>query len=60
MTSLGARIKVDPFTDRAELVKNKAVPLFSASEKMSFEVAPVFPYLTRYNTPPAALAASAK
>jgi len=47
---LGSRIHVDPFNDRLELNKAKAVPLLSAREKMSFEVTPVFPYLTRYGT----------
>jgi hypothetical protein len=45
---LGSRVHVDPFNDRLELNKAKAVPLLSAREKMSFEVTPVFPYLTRY------------
>jgi hypothetical protein len=46
---LGSRIHVDPFNDRLELNKAKAVPLLSAREKMSFEVTPVFPYLVRYD-----------
>lgn len=45
---LGSRIHVDPFNDRLELNNAKAVPLLSAREKMSFEVTPIFPYLTRY------------
>jgi len=45
---LGSRIHVDPFNDRLELNKGKPVQLLSAREKMSFEVTPVFPYLTRY------------
>ena len=44
---MGARIKVDPWSDRAEMSKAKPVALFSAREKMFFEVTPVFPYLTR-------------
>ncbi len=44
---LGGRIKLDPWNDRVELVKGKAVPLISAREKMSFEITPAFPYLTR-------------
>jgi hypothetical protein len=47
---LGGRIKVDPWTDRAELSKAKPVALTSASEKMEFEITPVFPYLTRLST----------
>lgn len=60
---LGGRIKVDPWTDRAELSKAKPVALISAREKMEFQITPVFPYLTRFpngnaekvaltNTPP--------
>ena len=45
---LGGRIKVDPWTDRAELSKAKPVALISAREKMEFEITPVFPYLTRF------------
>jgi Peptidase family M48 len=44
---MGARIKVDPWSDRAEMSKAKPVALLSAREKMFFEVTPVFPYLTR-------------
>lgn len=44
---LGGRIKVDPWTDQAELSKAKPVALTSAHEKMEFEVTPVFPFLTR-------------
>ena len=44
---LGGRIKVDPWSDQAELAKNKPVALVSAREKMPFEVTPFFPYLTR-------------
>ena len=44
---LGGRIKVDPWTDQVELSKAKPVALTSAREKMEFEIAPFFPYLTR-------------
>jgi hypothetical protein len=44
---LGGRIKVDPWTDQAELSKAKPVALTSAREKMEFEITPVFPYLVR-------------
>jgi hypothetical protein len=44
---LGGRIKVDPWSDEAELVKSPTVPLASAREKMIFEVTPVFPHLAR-------------
>lgn len=48
---LGGRVKVDPWSNRLELVKAKQVPLVSAQEKMPFEVTPFFPFLTRYSTP---------
>ena len=44
---LGGRVKVDPWSDQAELVKSPAVALASAREKMIFEVTPVFPHLAR-------------
>jgi hypothetical protein len=45
---LGARIKLDPWTDEAELIKAKPTPLVSAREKMPLELTPFMPYLTRY------------
>ena len=47
---LGGRIKVDPWSDRVELTKNKPVALVSAREKMPFEITPFFLYLTRIGT----------
>jgi hypothetical protein len=47
---LGGRLKVDPWSDRAELIKSPAVSLVSAREKMLFEVTPVFPHLGRPNS----------
>jgi hypothetical protein len=44
---LGGRLRVDPWTNRLELVKAKPVALLSAREKMPFEVTPVVLYLTR-------------
>ncbi|MGH9510781.1 MAG: M48 family metalloprotease [Terriglobales bacterium] len=44
---LGGRIKVDPWSDRIELVKTKPVAILTPTEKMPFEVTPFFPYLTR-------------
>jgi len=44
---LGARLKLDPWTDRVELLKSKPVAAVSAHEKMPFEVTPFAPYLTR-------------
>jgi hypothetical protein len=47
---LGGRIKLDPWTGRVEISKARPVALLNAREKMPFEVTPVFPYLTRFQT----------
>src|SRR6267378_101495 len=47
---LGGRVKVDPWTNRLELIKTKPVALNSPSEKMPFEVTPFFPFLVRLAT----------
>jgi peptidase M48-like protein len=44
---LGARIRLDPWSDRIELEKSKPVTLALASEKRPFEITPFFPYLSR-------------
>ncbi|MGO9208827.1 MAG: M48 family metalloprotease [Terriglobales bacterium] len=44
---LGARLKVDPWTDRVEMMKSKPTAVTSAREKMPFEVTPFMPFLTR-------------
>ncbi len=44
---LGGRVKLDPWSNKVELLKTKPVPLTSAREKMPFEVTPFFPFLTR-------------
>jgi hypothetical protein len=48
---LGARVKLDPWSDAVELLRAKPTPLLSAREKMPFEVTPFMPYLTRYQKP---------
>jgi hypothetical protein len=48
---LGGRIKLDPWTDRVEMVKAQPVALISVREKMPFEVTPFEPFLTYYTTP---------
>ena len=48
---LGARVKVNPWDDRVELLKAKPVSLNSAREKMPFEVTPFLPFLIRYQEP---------
>ncbi len=47
--AIGSRVKVDPWSDRVELVKSKPVALHSAREKMAFEITPFLPFLTRYS-----------
>lgn len=44
---LGGRIKVDPFNNKIEINKARAVQLLTAHEKMPFEVTPIFPHLSR-------------
>ena len=44
---LGARLHLDPYSGRLELNKNANVPLLSPKEKLSFELTPVFPHVTR-------------
>jgi hypothetical protein len=44
---LGGRIRLDPWSNRIELVKGKAVALTTSREKMPFEITPFFPYLSR-------------
>ena len=55
---LGSRVKVDPWRAGAELMKNNAVALLSAREKLPFQVTPLMPHLARFN--PAAGPASAQ
>ena len=43
---LGGRIDVDPWSGRLQLMKNAAVALVSAREKMALEVTPFMPYLS--------------
>jgi len=45
---LGARVQIDPWSDKLYLMKVKPLPLYSARDKMEFEVTPVFPDLVRF------------
>ncbi len=56
---LGARIHMDAWSDKIEMSKTSRVPLISPREKMSFEVTPVFPYVTRLGTDDKAKVAAA-
>ncbi len=60
---LGGRVKINPWDDKAEMVKASPVAITSARDKMPFEVTPFFPRLVRFgtgvNAPVAAPATSA-
>jgi hypothetical protein len=53
---LGGRVKVNPWDDKAEMVKTAPVAITSARDKMPFEVTPFYPRLARFgvNGAPAA------
>jgi hypothetical protein len=53
---LGARVKINPWDDKAEMVKAAPVAISSARDKMPFEVTPFFPRLTRYSSATASAA----
>jgi hypothetical protein len=44
---LGGRIKIDPWSDKLEMLKSKPVGAVAEREKMPFEVTPFMLYLTR-------------
>jgi len=44
---LGSRVRLDPWNATVTLIKSKPVALSGAREKMPFEIAPLFPYLSR-------------
>ena len=54
---LGGRVKINPWDDKAEMVKTAPVAITSARDKMPFEVTPFFPRLIRYGAGPNAPAA---
>ena len=45
---IGGRVKMDPWSDKLEMIKSKPVGIIAEREKMPFEVTPFMPYLTRY------------
>jgi hypothetical protein len=45
---IGGRVKMDPWSDKLEMLKSKPVGTVAEREKMPFEVTPFMPYLTRY------------
>ncbi len=60
---IGGRVKMDPWSDKLELIKSKPVGTVAEREKMPFEVTPFMPYLVRFgvdaNTTVKPIAASA-
>ncbi|HEY1465163.1 MAG TPA: M48 family metalloprotease [Terriglobales bacterium] len=48
---LGGRVKLDPWTDKVDLIKAAPVAYTSARDKMPFEVTPFFPRLSRISNP---------
>jgi hypothetical protein len=59
---LGGRVKINPWDDKAEMVKTTPVAITSARDKMPFEVTPFYPRLARWgsqNAPNAAPPTSA-
>jgi hypothetical protein len=46
---LGARVKLNPWDDKVEIVKGQPVAITSARDKMPFEVTPFYPRLARIN-----------
>jgi len=51
---LGGRVKINPWDDKAEMVKTAPVAITSARDKMPFEVTPFFPRLARWGASTAA------
>jgi hypothetical protein len=45
---IGSRLKLDPWSDKIELLKAKPIALLSSRDKMPFQITPFNPYLTRY------------
>ena len=51
---MGGRVKINPWDDKAEMVKTAPVAITSPRDKMPFEVTPFFPRLARYGAGAAA------
>jgi hypothetical protein len=56
---LGGRVKINPWDNKAEMVKTAPVAITSARDKMPFEVTPFYPRLARYGASTAPSAAPA-
>ncbi len=55
---LGGRVKINPWDDKAEMVKTAPVAITSARDKMPFEVTPFYPRLARFGANAAAAPAA--
>jgi hypothetical protein len=53
---LGGRVKMDPWSDKLEMLKSKPVGTVAEREKMPFEVTPFMLYLTREANPNSSMA----
>ena len=47
---IGARVKLDPWSDKLELLKTRPVRALAEREKMPFELTPFMLYLTRFGS----------
>ncbi|HEY1422069.1 MAG TPA: M48 family metalloprotease [Candidatus Acidoferrum sp.] len=47
---IGGRVKLDPWSDKLEMIKSKPIGTVAEREKMPFEVTPFMPYLTRFGS----------
>ena len=56
---IGGRVKLDPWSDKLEMIKSKPIGTVAEREKMPFEITPFMPYLTRYSTEASAKPAAA-
>src|SRR6266404_44850 len=45
---IGGRVKMDPWSDKLEMIKSKPIGTVAEREKMPFEVTPFLPYLVRF------------
>jgi hypothetical protein len=56
---LGGRVRINAWNNQLELIKTKPVAITAVSDKMPFEVAPFFPFLSRLSATPATAAPAA-
>jgi hypothetical protein len=56
---LGGRVRINAWNNQLELIKTKPVAITAVSDKMPFEIAPFFPFLSRLSATPATAAPAA-